>query len=43
MPRSSRASCSALVTIACGPLYRAFAGEAYAVMAVLALIGAASA
>ena len=32
-----------LVTIACGPLYRTFAGEAYAVMAVLALIGAGSA
>ncbi len=31
------------VTIASGPLYRAFAGEAYAAMAVLALIGAASA
>lgn len=31
------------VTIASGPLYRALAGEAYAAMAVLALIGAASA
>jgi len=31
------------VTIASGPLYRAFAGEAYAAMALLALIGAASA
>ena len=31
------------VTIASGPLYRAFAGGAYAAMAVLALIGAASA
>jgi PPP family 3-phenylpropionic acid transporter len=29
-----------LVTIACGPLYRTFAGEAYAAMAMLALIGA---
>jgi MFS transporter, PPP family, 3-phenylpropionic acid transporter len=29
-----------LVTIACGPLYRTFAGEAYAAMALLALIGA---
>ena len=29
-----------LVTIACGPLYRTFAGEAYAAMAILALIGA---
>ena len=32
-----------LATIACGPLYQSLAGEAYAVMAVLALIGAASA
>jgi PPP family 3-phenylpropionic acid transporter len=32
-----------LVTIACGPLYRTFAGEAYAAMAALALIGAAGA
>jgi len=32
-----------LVTIASGPLYRTFAGEAYAVMAVLALIGGACA
>jgi len=32
-----------LATIACGPLYRTFAGEAYAVMAVLAIIGAGSA
>ena len=32
-----------LVTIACGPLYRALAGEAYGVMAVLAVLGAASA
>jgi PPP family 3-phenylpropionic acid transporter len=31
------------VTIASGPLYRAFAGEAYAAMALLALIGAACA
>jgi PPP family 3-phenylpropionic acid transporter len=31
------------VTIACGPLYRAFAGEAYAAMAILALFGAAGA
>ena len=31
------------VTVASGPLYRAFAGEAYAVMAVLALIGGACA
>jgi PPP family 3-phenylpropionic acid transporter len=31
------------VTIVSGPLYRAFAGEAYAAMALLALIGAASA
>jgi PPP family 3-phenylpropionic acid transporter len=31
------------VTIACGPLYRAFAGEAYAAMAILALVGAAAA
>lgn len=31
------------VTVACGPLYRAFAGEAYSAMAVLALIGAAGA
>jgi PPP family 3-phenylpropionic acid transporter len=31
------------VTIACGPLYRAFAGEAYAAMAMLALMGAAAA
>ena len=32
-----------VVTIACGPLYRALGGEAYGVMAVLALIGVASA
>ena len=32
-----------LVTIACGPLYRSLGGEAYAVMAVLAVVGAASA
>jgi MFS transporter, PPP family, 3-phenylpropionic acid transporter len=32
-----------LVTVACGPLYRSFAGEAYAVMALLAVVGAASA
>jgi PPP family 3-phenylpropionic acid transporter len=32
-----------VVTIACGPLYRSFAGEAYAVMALLAAVGAASA
>lgn len=31
------------VTLASGPLYRAFAGEAYAAMAVLALIGSACA
>jgi len=31
------------VTIACGPLYRFLAGEAYAAMAALALIGAAGA
>jgi MFS transporter, PPP family, 3-phenylpropionic acid transporter len=31
------------VTIACGPLYRTLGGEAYGVMAGLALIGAASA
>jgi PPP family 3-phenylpropionic acid transporter len=31
------------VTIASGPLYRNFAGEAYTAMAVLALIGAGSA
>ena len=30
-------------TIACGPLYRALGGEAYAVMALLALVGAGSA
>jgi hypothetical protein len=30
-------------TIACGPLYRALSGEAYAVMALLALAGAGSA
>ena len=28
-------------TIACGPLYRALGGEAYAVMALLALVGTA--
>ena len=28
-----------LVTLACGPLYRSLGGEAYAVMALLALIG----
>jgi PPP family 3-phenylpropionic acid transporter len=27
------------VTIACGPLYRMFGGEAYAAMALIALIG----
>jgi PPP family 3-phenylpropionic acid transporter len=32
-----------IVTVASGPLYRALAGEAYAVMALLALIGAVSA
>jgi PPP family 3-phenylpropionic acid transporter len=32
-----------LVTIACGPLYRSLGGEAYAVMALLAVVGAASA
>ena len=32
-----------LVTIACGPLYRTFAGEGYAAMAMLALIGAGAA
>jgi PPP family 3-phenylpropionic acid transporter len=32
-----------IVTVASGPLYRALAGEAYAVMALLALIGALSA
>ena len=32
-----------LVTIACGPLYRTFAGEAYGAMALLALIGAGAA
>jgi MFS transporter, PPP family, 3-phenylpropionic acid transporter len=32
-----------LVTIACGPLYRSLADEAYAVMALLAAIGAACA
>jgi hypothetical protein len=32
-----------LVTIACGPLYRSLAGEAHAVMALLAVVGAASA
>ena len=32
-----------LVTIACGPLYRIFAGEAYAAMAMLAFIGAGAA
>lgn len=31
------------VTIASGPLYRSFGGEAYAAMALLALFGAASA
>jgi PPP family 3-phenylpropionic acid transporter len=31
-----------LVTIACGPLYQSLAGEAYAVMALLALIGVLS-
>ena len=31
------------VTIACGPLYRTFAGEAYGAMALLALIGVAGA
>jgi MFS transporter, PPP family, 3-phenylpropionic acid transporter len=32
-----------MVTIACGPLYGSFASEAYAVMALLALVGAANA
>jgi PPP family 3-phenylpropionic acid transporter len=32
-----------LVTIACGPLYRSLAGEAYAVMALLAIMGAGAA
>jgi PPP family 3-phenylpropionic acid transporter len=32
-----------VVTVACGPLYRAFGGEAYAAMAILALAGAAAA
>jgi PPP family 3-phenylpropionic acid transporter len=32
-----------LVTIACGPLYRALAGEAYGVMAALAVLGAGAA
>jgi PPP family 3-phenylpropionic acid transporter len=32
-----------LATIACGPLYQSLAGEAYGVMALLALVGAASA
>jgi PPP family 3-phenylpropionic acid transporter len=32
-----------LVTITCGSLYRSLAGEAYAVMALLAAVGAASA
>ncbi len=32
-----------LATIACGPLYRALGGEAYAVMASLALVGTAGA
>jgi PPP family 3-phenylpropionic acid transporter len=32
-----------LVTIACGPLYRSFGGEAYAAMAMLALIGSGAA
>jgi PPP family 3-phenylpropionic acid transporter len=32
-----------LATIACGPLYRSLGGEAYAVMALLALVGAGSA
>jgi len=32
-----------VVTIACGPLYRSLAGEAYAVMALLAPVGAVSA
>jgi hypothetical protein len=31
------------VTVASGPLYRMFAGEAYAAMALLALLGAGSA
>ena len=31
------------VTLACGPLYRAFGGEAYMAMAILALVGAAGA
>jgi PPP family 3-phenylpropionic acid transporter len=32
-----------LVTIACGPLYRTFAGEAYAAMSMLALVGSCAA
>ncbi|HEV3242065.1 MAG TPA: MFS transporter [Methyloceanibacter sp.] len=40
-PRWSRVL--GVVTIACGPLYRSLGSEAYAVMALLALIGAASA
>jgi PPP family 3-phenylpropionic acid transporter len=32
-----------VVTIASGPLFRAFAGEAYAVMAMLAVVGAGAA
>jgi hypothetical protein len=31
-----------LATIACGPLYQSLAGAAYAVMALIALIGVAS-
>jgi PPP family 3-phenylpropionic acid transporter len=31
------------VTVACGPLYRTFAGEAYGAMALIALLGAAGA
>jgi PPP family 3-phenylpropionic acid transporter len=32
-----------VVTLACGPLYRAFGGEAYAAMAILAIAGAVAA
>jgi hypothetical protein len=31
------------VTLACGPLFRSFGGEAYAAMAMLALIGSGAA
>ena len=43
MPRWSPASFSGSVTIACGPLYRSLGGEAYAVMALLAVVGAGGA